>query len=224
MTRPRPRPPGPPGDLRRYALLYAGVVGVMLVLFGVAESLHLPYLTDPDPLRGHGGAVAAVIGVTLLVVDVALPVPSSLVMVAHGALFGIVGGTVLSMVGSLGAFVLAFALGRGGAPVVARVVSDEGRRRADQLLARWGPVAILLTRPVPILAETVAFAAGASPVRWRGALVAATLGYLPPAAAYAMAGTAAPPLPDPALVVLAVLALGLAAAVTVRGGRAVPAR
>ncbi len=207
--------------MRRFALLYAGLVGVMLALFVVAEALHVPYLTDPSPLRGHGGVLAATIGVTLLVVDVVLPVPSSLVMVAHGAMFGVVGGTALSMLGSLGAFVVAFALGRGGAPVVARVVSEEGRRRADELLVRWGLVAILLTRPLPILAETVAFAAGASPARWRGAVTAATLGYLPPAAAYALAGTAAAPLSDGALVVLAVVALGLGAVAAARAGRPV---
>ncbi len=205
--------------MRRLALLYAALVGVMLALFVVAEALHVPYLADQSPLRGHGGFLAATIGVTLLVVDVVLPVPSSLVMVAHGALFGVVGGTALSMFGSLGAFVVAFSLGRRGAPVVARVVSEEGRRKADQLLVRWGLVAILLTRPLPILAETVAFAAGASPVRGRGAVTAATLGYLPPAVAYAMAGTAAGPLSDGALIVLAVGALGLAAVAATRAGR-----
>jgi uncharacterized membrane protein YdjX (TVP38/TMEM64 family) len=209
--------------MRRYALLYAALVGVMLALFVVAEALHLPYLTDEAPLREHGGVLAAAIGVALLVVDVVLPVPSSLVMVAHGALFGAVGGTALSMFGSLGAFVVAFALGRRGAPVVARVVSEEGRGKADQLLVRWGLVAILLTRPLPILAEAMAFAAGASPVRWRRAVTAAALGYLPPAAAYAMAGTAAAPLSDGALIVLAVVALGLAAVVAAGAGRAVQA-
>ena len=94
--------------------------------------------------------------------------------------------------------------------------------KADQLIVRWGLVAILLTRPLPILAETVAFAAGASPVRWRGAVTAATLGYLPPAVAYAMAGTAAGPLSDGAVIVLAVGALGLAAVVAARAGRPVP--
>jgi uncharacterized membrane protein YdjX (TVP38/TMEM64 family) len=207
--------------MRRLVLLYAALVGVMLALFVVAEALHVPYLTDQSPLRGHNGFLAATVGVTLLVVDVVLPVPSSLVMVAHGALFGVAGGTALSMLGSLGAFGVAFALGRRGAPVVARVVSEEGRMRADQLLVRWGVVAILLTRPLPILAETVAFAAGASPVRWRGAITAATFGYLPPAVAYAMAGTAAGPLSDGALIVLAVGALGLAAVAAARAGRPV---
>ncbi len=208
--------------MRRYGLVYAALVGVMVALFVVAEALHVPYLTDQAPLQGHGGVLAASLGVTLLVVDVVLPVPSSLVMVAHGALFGLVGGTALSMLGSLGGFVVAFALGRRGAPVLARVVSEEGRKKADQLLVRWGLVGILLTRPVPILAETVALAAGASPLRWRGAVVAGALGYLPPAAAYAMAGMAAPPLSDGALIVLAGVALGLAAVAAARAGRAVP--
>lgn len=201
--------------MKRYALLYTGLVGVMLVLFVLANTLNVPYLADPDPLRGHSGVLAGLVGVTLLVVDVVLPVPSSVVMAAHGALFGVALGSALSMVGSLGAFAVGFGLGRRGAAVITRAVPEDERRRADRFLARWGLVAIIVSRPVPILAETVAFAAGASLLRWRSALGAATLGYLPAASAFALAGTAAAPLSGSALVVIAVVALALAAAVVV---------
>ena len=40
--------------------------------------------------------MTALLGTGLLVADVVLPRPSSVVMVAHGALFSVVGGTLLS--------------------------------------------------------------------------------------------------------------------------------
>ena len=88
---------------------------------------------------------------------VALPVPFSLVMVAHGALFGVaVGTTLLSVVGSTVAALVGFALGRRGGPLLTRLVPPEERVRADRLLTRWGTLAIIVTRPVPLLAETTA--------------------------------------------------------------------
>ena len=177
--------------MKRYVAVYAGLAGVMLAVFVLTEALDLPYLTDPDPLRGHRGALAAVVGVALLVADVVLPVPASVVMVAHGALFGAVLGSAISMVGTLGAFGVGFALGRWAAPVVASGVPEGGHLEADRLVSRWGHVAIVVSRPIPILAEAVAFAAGTSSLRWRSSLGAAALGSLPAAAAYAAAGTAA---------------------------------
>lgn len=208
--------------MRRYVLVYAVLLGAMVIVFALAEALDVPVLSDSEPLRGRSGALAAVMGVTLLVVDLALPVPSSVVMVAHGALFGIVLGTALSTVGSLGAFALGFALGRRGGAVVGKVVPDEERHRADGLLVRWGLVAVVVSRPLPMVAETVAFAAGASPLPWRWALAAAAVGSLPAAAVYAVAGAAAASFASGAVVFVAVAVLAIGAAAVLRATRAVP--
>jgi uncharacterized membrane protein YdjX (TVP38/TMEM64 family) len=138
----------------------------------------------------HGGVLAAGLGVGLLIVDVVLPVPSSLVMVAHGALFGVLWGTMLSLVGSVGAAVFAFVIGRRGGAVLERVVTPAERARASSVLARWGTLAIIVTRPVPLLAETVAIMAGASSMTWRAMVVASVAGSLPPALLYALTGAA----------------------------------
>jgi uncharacterized membrane protein YdjX (TVP38/TMEM64 family) len=52
-------------------------------------------------------------------------------------------------------------------------------------------VAIAVTRPIPILAETVAILAGGSPMTWAQLLLAALAGSLVPSAAYAWAGASA---------------------------------
>src|SRR6185436_4502816 len=104
----------------------------------------------PTPWLSHGGVFAAIFGVGLLIADVLLPVPSSLVMVAHGALCGVALGTFLSLLGSVGAALFGFAIGRRGGKLLERVVTQEERARADKLLARWGALAIVVTRPVPL--------------------------------------------------------------------------
>lgn len=167
------------------------VMSCFLVLFLVVDAFEVPVLVDPAPWINPGGVVAGSIGVSLLIADVLLPVPSSLVMVAHGAVFGVVFGTLLSMLGSVGAAVFGFAVGRRGGKLLDRVVTREERARADRLLARWGALAIVVTRPVPLLAETVAIMAGASSLGWGSVILASLAGSLPPALLYALAGAAA---------------------------------
>ena len=176
---------------RGYWLVTAVLVGTVLALFGLTTAAGIPLLTDPLPAMRRAGGPAALIGVGLLVSDVALPVPSSAVMVAHGALFGVLPGAVLSVLGGTGATVLGFALGRRGRAVVARLTTPRQRDRADRLLGRWGALAIMVTRPVPVLAETVAVLAGTSPMRWPVAALAGAAGTVTPALALAWSGAAA---------------------------------
>ena len=167
-----------------------GLMVFFIILFFIVKALGVPLLTDPTPWLEHGGLLAASLGVGLLIVDVLLPVPSSLVMVAHGALFGVVVGTLLSLLGSVGAALFGFAIGRRGKGVLARVVSPAESARADHLLERWGSLAIIATRPLPVLAETVAIMAGASPMSWSRIAFASLVGSLPPALLYALTGAA----------------------------------
>jgi uncharacterized membrane protein YdjX (TVP38/TMEM64 family) len=167
------------------------ILALFLILFLMVEALGVPLLTDPTPWMKHGGVLAAAVGVGLLIADVVLPVPSSLVMVAHGALFGVVGGTMLSLTGSLGAAMFGFLIGRRGGRWLELVVTAEERARADQVLKRWGALGIIVTRPVPLLAETVAIMAGtSSSLSWGRVALAALAGSLPPALLYALTGAA----------------------------------
>ena len=189
----------------RYWLVAGSVLVCMLARLFVVEALGVPLLTDPSPWLERGGPLAARVGVSLLVVDGALPVPSSLVMVAHGALFGVVVGTLLSAIGSTGAALVGFALGRRGGRLLVRLVPPGERARADRLLARWGTLAIIVTRPVPLLAETTAIMAGASPLGWRRVALASLAGSLPGAFLYALTGAVAAGFHNGALVFVLVL-------------------
>jgi uncharacterized membrane protein YdjX (TVP38/TMEM64 family) len=179
--------------MRPYALAAGALLVLLLVMFGVAEALQVPLLTgDPTPWLGRGGPAAAALGLGLLVVDVLLPVPSSLVMVAHGALFGPLLGALLSLAGGTAATLVAFAFGRRGGPWLERHATAAERARADALVARWGALAILVTRPVPLLAEVTALMAGTSRrLSWSRAAAAAAAGTAPAAVLYALTGASA---------------------------------
>jgi len=61
---------------------------------------------------------------------------------------------VLSLVGGLGALLTGFWIGRRGTRLIRRFVDESEHRRADRLMQEWGMIAIIVTRPVPLLAET----------------------------------------------------------------------
>jgi uncharacterized membrane protein YdjX (TVP38/TMEM64 family) len=177
--------------MERYWAFVSAILSFLLLIFLLVEAMDVPLLTDPSPSLGSGDMLAGLVGVGLLVADVVLPVPSSTLMIAHGALFGLVGGTLLSLAGSMGAALVGFALGRRAGALLDRFVQHEERARADRLLGRWGALAIVITRPVPLLAETVTIMAGSSPLGWGRAALATLVGSLPPAFLYALTGTAA---------------------------------
>ena len=176
--------------MKRYLLIVIAMILFFLLLFFIVESLGIPLLSDPTTWLKKGGLPAACLGVGLLIADVLLPVPSSLVMVAHGAIFGVVPGTFLSLMGSLGAALFGFAIGRRGGRLMQRIVPVEERTRANYLLERWGTLAIIVTRPVPVLAETMTIVAGASSLSWSKLVLASTFGSLTPAFLYALTGAA----------------------------------
>src|SRR5688500_13337221 len=88
------------GQLRAGTFV-AAVAAALLAAFVVVESLRVPLLIEPEPRIDTVSVAAAGLGLSLLVLDAVLPVPSSAVMIALGATFGPVGGLVLSVVGSV---------------------------------------------------------------------------------------------------------------------------
>lgn len=177
--------------MKRYWLVVGAMLTFFLLLFLLVEWLRVPLLTDPSVLLNQGGWVGASVGVGLLIADVVLPVPSSLVMIAHGALFGVTLGTLLSLIGSVGATLVGFALGRRGDKWLEKIVLPKERIRVETMLERWGALAVVITRPVPLLAETTAILAGASAMSWQRVTVAAFAGSLPAALLYALTGAVA---------------------------------
>jgi uncharacterized membrane protein YdjX (TVP38/TMEM64 family) len=175
--------------LVRYWLLGGVVLGVFGLTFVIVEALAVPLLDDPVLLLSGGGVVAAVGGFGLLAADVVLPVPSSLVMISHGVLFGAVAGGALSLLGGVSAALAGYGLGRwAGPPALRRVCSAAERERATRMVRRWGTFAVVVTRPVPLLAETVAVMAGAERLGWLRTTIASAVGVLPAAVLYAAVG------------------------------------
>lgn len=171
---------------------YWALVGVImigfLIAYGVAETLHVPYLSGTPDL-GVASAPTALVVVGLLVADALLPVPSSLVMVASGALFGFWVGVAVALAGNVLEFVFAYWLGYRSSPLIQKAISINEMERGNTVLRRWGVMALILTRPLPILAETTEIMAGIARLPFVKSLAAVMASSLPICGLYAWAGS-----------------------------------
>jgi len=193
-------------EMKQFWLLVALMMGLLLGMWALAVHLELPLATDPSPWLSDGGWLEALIGVGLLVIDSLLPIPSSLVMIAHGALFGIALGSCLSMIGSLLGAWVGFWIGRRGGPLMARLVPQADRERANRMFDDWGDLAIVVSRPLPVVAETLVIVAGTTSMGWRRLTAATLFGSLPASLLYALTGATAADL-DSALLVFGLVML-----------------
>lgn len=175
-------------SLRRYWIMAACLLIFFLLTFFIIQAAGIGLLDEPTTWLKDHSALTAVLSVAILIADIVIPAPSSVIMVAHGALFGVWIGSLLSFIGLVGSAMAGFAIGRAGNDVIKRFVTPVEYDKASQLLQRWGAISIVITRPIPLLAETVSILAGASPLRWQAALLASVAGALPISILYAIAG------------------------------------
>ena len=177
--------------MKKYLTIIGCLLLFFLLTFLMVERLNLPILTEPGYLMKTKSISAAVTGVTLLTLDVFLPVPSSLIMIANGALFGIAVGAFLSLIGNLSAALIGFLIGRRGGTLLNQFISRSQRAQANRILKKWGLLAIIVTRPIPMLAETIVIMAGTSEISWHRMALASLAGSLPAALLYALTGATA---------------------------------
>ena len=194
--------------MTRFWIFTTVLLLAMLLLFFVGQALQLPLLAeDTSFLLSQKKWVAALAGIGLLIVDVVAPVPASIIMVANGMLFGPVGGALLSVTGGAGAAGLGYWIGLRGERAGKRRLGDESLTRANTFFQQHGMMAVIVSRPVPILAEAVTIIAGMSRMPAQKFFLATLLGLLPTAIIYAGAGAYSLNLQSGLYVFLAVMAL-----------------
>ena len=177
---------------RRWPIVIVGIAAFVIVskvlienVLGLSWSALLA-----RPLEQPGlGTAAAIVGV--LSVDLLLPVPSSLVMIASGALFGAFTGGCLSLAGSLAGNYAGFEAARTfGRSATQRWIGRAQLDRMERVFAQYGALAIVASRPLPVVMETLSVAAGLSNMRRPTFLLASLVGTAPVAFLYGYAGSA----------------------------------
>ncbi len=148
-----------------YRRKLALAVGVLFVL------ILIPFALWEDPMNAWAGAMlhaqrskefsfGAI--VLLLLADIVLPIPSSIVSTSAGYLLGFPLGAAAGWMGMTSACVGGYALGRfAGKGLLGRLLSAEDMAMAARDFERRGDWMLAVSRPVPMLAEASVIMAGA---------------------------------------------------------------
>ena len=167
-------------------LLIVLVVGPFLIW---GDSLAAIWLSD----HGSGGEFADpgvfwLIAIGLLLADIAIPIPTTLIIAALGIVYGPVIGALFGVAGTMAAALVGWCIGRYlGRPIAARLVGD-AMSGGEELFARHGGWIVALSRWAPVLPEVVSVVAGVSRMPLAHFLAAALCGVIPFCAVFALMG------------------------------------
>ncbi len=123
----------------------------------------------------------------LLAADILLPVPSSMVSIGAGYLLGVTNGTIVSFVGMALGCLVGYALGKQSIKGM-NWLNVETRNRMEIFFKRFGKWAIIIARPVPVLAEASVFFAGISGMKFNAFMIISSLANMGLAFTYAAVG------------------------------------
>ncbi len=104
--------------------------------------------------------VGIVIG-SLLSIDILAPVPSSIVSTAGGYFLGFISGTLISLTGMTVSCLIGYFLGtKFGNPIAEKIVGSSELSKLEKLQNKYGDWIIIVSRAVPVIAESSIFVAG----------------------------------------------------------------
>lgn len=159
---------------------------VPLVLFGTRLDRIVAGWLDPPPSR----PVLALLETGVLAADLLLPVPSSVVATVGGARLGVVLGSLCAWTGMTLGATAGWWIGRRAGTAALGSLDAPDRDAILRGGTRLGPLLVLLTRPLPLLAEAAALAAGGAGMPFATFLAAAAAGNAVIAVAWSALGAA----------------------------------
>jgi len=133
--------------------------------------------------------LTAVVLSGLLATDIFLPIPSSIVSSAAGLFLGFIPGTLASLLGMTISCLAGYGLGRVcGQSFASRMLGKNEIEKLHRLSQRLGAWVIVITRPVPVLAEATVFFVGMGRMNFTRFMVMSTLANLAVSLVYAAIG------------------------------------
>ncbi len=138
------------------------------------------------------GLAAGFIIFILLLSDVITPVPSSILMLFAGSIYGFALGLAIGFAGSIGASLIGFYIMRKlREPVGEKIIGALELKKMNAWFKRWGEAGIIISRMAPMASEIMSFLAGLSGMRLKNFFILSVFGTLPISAYYAYAGSVA---------------------------------
>ncbi len=186
-----------------FSLLVLISVAVLIVSF-VKKTFLFELVRDYFllPLEAIGYWSIFLFLVLMVVQSLIVPIPSELVLLAGGMLYGswlgvwgVVLGVTVGVVGSvLSGVVTYYIANKGGRPILEATgdnlkIADKFVFAMDLWIEKWGIWAIIVGRAVPVVMfDPISYAAGISNIKWQMYNLATLIGSIPRAVFYSIIG------------------------------------
>ncbi|MGB9979922.1 TVP38/TMEM64 family protein [Methanobacterium sp.] len=133
--------------------------------------------------------IASIVIGSLLSIDIVAPVPSSILSTAGGYFLGVIGGTLISLIGMTISCLIGYWIGaKFGRPAALRFADSKEISRFESLQKKYGDWIIIISRSVPVLAETSVLFAGIGHMKFNRFILMATISNLGISVVYAAVG------------------------------------
>ena len=159
---------------------------LLFVLFGNAEQWIETRLQTTS-----SKAAFSLLSFAVLSSDIILPVPSSLVMILNGKVLGIVLGSLVSLAATQLSSMIGFYLGRKSSPLADRLFSTRDKQISNHLFDRFGNLAIVVSKSIPVISEAVSIMSGTTSLTYRQFFVYSVVGNAIISVVYAVSGVIA---------------------------------
>lgn len=146
----------------KWILLFCALLLIIILPFILYEDIFNQFTSDAiNSAKTTYFSAPIIIG--LLAADVFLPIPSSILSVSSGALYGFFIGTLVTWIGmTLGCFV-GYRIGKtAGVLGVKKYIGEKEFSKLELIVSKYGTMMLVITRAVPVLAEGSTIIAGMS--------------------------------------------------------------
>ncbi len=120
-----------------------------------------------------------------------VPIPSEIVLLATGMIWGLVGGGIMGIIGSMAAALLCFYISRkGGRPLVEKFIGEKALFLADNFIGKYGMGTIIVARFLPFIAfDPISYGAGLVDLDVKKYSIGTFIGSIPRAFFYSWLGS-----------------------------------
>ena len=175
----------------RFRWVSLGLAVLLMIPFVIWDELFTDYLSSgkmKDWFDSHY-SYGWLVGIVLLVGDLFLPIPGTVVMSVLGNVYGPVAGGIVSAIGSFLAGMLGYGLCRCfGHGVALKLAGASDPEKGEHLFERSGGWMVALSRCLPLLPEVIACLAGLASMPLRKFTVALACGAVPVGFVFAWIG------------------------------------
>ena len=178
-------------------------IAIFLFLFVISlYLLYYIYFVDPTFLYRivvewfiNPIFLLGIIGIFLFIAIMAIqgllvPIPSEIVLLAAGIIWGFIMGGIMGVIGSMAAAIVCYYVSkRGGRPVAEKFVGESALNMADDLIQKYGTGAIVVARFLPFVAfDPISYASGLVEMDVKKYSLGTFLGSIPRAFFYSWLG------------------------------------